>query len=267
MLKYTKDCYLLAGGGLGDILKMYLTSPAWLKIAPLSRNHDISINLILKTLNRTAGELFEYNPYFSNVTFLDYPSDEQYQTNIPNFTDVIKNISIEDQQMPFFLNEKEIKQINDLRNNGKYVVIHPYAGDDSRAWDDRLNLIDLIQHINARGCNVVLVGGTHFRDAAILHERKQRNEIFHYESPRFYNYLNKGVRLCSEAIQHASHIIGSSSCYTTVAWCLNKKTMSVVPDGNFLSENSWWLTSLYQKSTVVRFSEINQIHKKLDKFL
>lgn len=169
--------------------------------------------------------------------------------------------------MPVFLSNEENEIIEKIKLYGPYVAIHPFAGEDFRAWDKIINLKELIQNLKKRGYNSILLGGDHFREAKIKEQRKNREEFFDYNQDGFFNFINRGVRLCFAAVNNAKYFIGSSSAYTTAAWCLDKKSLSIVPNGQFLNSNNWWYKSLYEKSTVLRFENISKIYYILDDFL
>lgn len=255
--------YLYSSGGLGDVFKDYLTSPAWLKVIELKKRYAVDLQVLLRTTCKLSEELFSFNPYFSKVNFQDFRGNQaklyypRLQENDFYFLD--------NKTMPIFLSQQELDMMDKIQH--PFIALHPYAGEDFRAWDKRLNLQDFIFDLKKRGFNVVLLGGNHFRDAAIEDQRFFREEIFDYKQEGFYNFVGAGVRLCLSAVERADYVIGSSSAYTTAAWCLNKKTMSIVPDGQFLEVGNWWYDVLYDKSTVVRFSDLSRIESTLHGFL
>ena len=230
----------------------------------LKKKYFLDLQVIIHTTCKFSKELFEYNPFFSKIHLVDFRED--IKIDFPTIK--INNYKkISNKVMPVFLSEEESKIIENIKNLGPYIAIHPFAGEDFRAWDKRIDLKNLIKKLKEKGYNVILLGGNHFREAKIIEQRENREELFEYEQEGFYNFTNHGVRLCFAAVNNSAYFIGSSSAYSTAAWCLGKKSLSIVPDGQFLKPTNWWYKSLHEKSTVLRFENIDNIYYVLDEFL
>lgn len=213
---------ILVGGGLGDCIWNYFHDDYNRKLLSIKAEEpDLHVTCYVHTNNSQACELFRYNPHVQDVVVEPYRQElPRSITPLPHVFDLSK---YKDNPMPIYLGEDEQNILNQVISQGEYVVIHPFAGEDRRAfWKE---LPDFIEKITKK-YNVVVIGGSFVR------EDDSREERFDHSFPRVLNLVNQAsVRLCCGLVQNAKYFIGSHSCYQMAAWAYGIKSLCLVPEG------------------------------------
>jgi len=238
--------------GLGDISICYSapfskplsrTACNWLKytwqnecpyVISLKEKYPfVKVRAVICTTCNHTHELFKYNPYFdeiSNYSWTEYSESflERRSLGLPYLNELPElKATLEQKRMQFFLSpEEKLVEISQ-----PYVGLHLFAGDDERRWFDKIGydgfyrLVDLI--VDA-GFNVVLLGGNSKRHE--VGHYKEIQEVFSYDRLNVYNLLDKySVRLHCDVVSHARAMIGTISCYCSLATKFNVPVFLVAP--------------------------------------
>jgi len=223
--------------GLGDI-SMYYSSmdTECAYIIDLKRKHDVDLRAVICTVNNSVPDLFKYNPYFKEVSYHTWIDDHygvmREQGKGHPYLHELKHIidNLEKIQFPFFLSDEEAIVLKEITKDC-YICLHLFAGDGERRWFYKIGHAGVERIVNTLldcGHKVVLLGGTS--------ERKENNriqrmeEIFGYNHPDVYNLLSKySVRLHCELVKHACAMVGTMSCYCSLATKFNTPIFVVAP--------------------------------------
>lgn len=221
--------------GLGDIIREWLRVGSWTNILePLSKN--VEVNLMVCSHNQFSIEFFKYVPFINshNLKWIDKtPNYREFSESInarfitreerSNLANMAKN-----KQLDIFLSPEEDKVFSDLTKN-KYVIIHPFAGEENRMPIPPERYIELVDLIIDNGKhNVIVVGGS-FKRNQRFKTIKAFNVIekFDYQRDGLINLVNKtSPRLAAKLTINASCFFGNWSVYLCAAW--ERKIPSIV---------------------------------------
>lgn len=220
-VKFPEPVAILIGGGLGDCIWSYFYDEYNRKLLSVKEEHNLHVTCYVHSNNSQAIELLRYNPH------VDVIYSEQYREVVPRYVPALHHVfdlsKYKDQPMPIYLGEDEKSALAHVASHGEYVVIHPFAAEDRRAfWKELPSFISKI----ANKYNVVVIGGSFIREGS-----EAREEAFTFSHPRVMNLVNiASVRLCCELVKNAKYFIGSHSCYQMAAWAHGIKSLCLVPE-------------------------------------
>lgn len=129
-----------------------------------------------------------------------------------------------------YLNKEEKIQVETIKNAGKYIVIHPFAGLRDRIAFPIEKYPGLIDEIIDTGYNVIVIGGSYTR----INRDGQEEviEILEYSRKGLFNLVgNTNARVATRLIQDASGFIGTHSCYILVASIEKIRSILIAPEG------------------------------------
>ena len=165
--KPTSMVYLPLGGGLGDILQVYLADPLhdedggneegsvfgssdpitsmWFRrLHSLKQRFPLQkVRVIVGSHNPFAKDLFEYHPCIDDVIAVPWTLPTDGSGREDTWNDAIgsgENVYKVYEQKFFgkfppvvYMSEEEKVLVNRIKSKGKYIVIHPFAGNSLRA--------------------------------------------------------------------------------------------------------------------------------------
>jgi ADP-heptose:LPS heptosyltransferase len=223
--------YIEEGGGLGDILSCYFGGKRrqtafgyvdhLLKIEPKAK-----IKLILRGSNDQAYEFFRYNPLFYKI--------EEHEWQHPGIRNQTPPEEIaghaclrttgkhlrwpKSPLSEVYLTKQDERAVAQIVEKGPFVVLHPFAGKETRIPLTPRQYAPMINTIRRRfGYNVVVVGATHLgaENKGPYHfEMVTREEVFDYNAPNIINIVSKSnVRQIIALMKKAKSLIATDSCF------------------------------------------------------
>lgn len=247
------------GGGIGDILQVYLSSPAsrsnyegdnhpppdefptanvdaslWLKrLAFLKRMYPaVKVKIVIVSPNKVAKEIFEHHPFIDSVELIEpgkapvwyrYVDDEGYMH--VEGTEFMHEKLVPD-PVRFYMSEEEYDLCEAAKNLGKYIVIHPFAGAVERVViSERFcrRLIDEL--IDEFDYHVIVVG-----KQSVFNGVHELPEKFRYEREGLTSLVNKvSINASAQLTLGASGFIGTHSCMILCAWYARIPSVCLVP--------------------------------------
>ena len=233
--KMSNNYFIHLSGGLGDILQGYLTKPirkglcsgfGYLKQIK-NQEPDCKVKLIIHPIQEIAKQLFETHPLIDEITQLGWHNpchvcgrmqQEAGQGYIGLGQHGKDNGWTHRPWKKIFLTDKDKETTEQIINDGPYVAIHPFAGDNPRTtvpinqWPSIID--NIIKHT---GYNVVVLGASHVRK----YNPKRlmpRDEKFVYQRDKLFNLVNKvNIRCSVELAQKSSTLIATNSALLCAA--------------------------------------------------
>lgn len=240
-----KKVYLLGGGGLGDLIRNYFKhDPKWEFLESLKIAYpDSHVKVILVMHNPQGKEFFKYHPFVDETLWFPWEVDGRPvayancddHVEITTDSDIVALLRIKPR---LFLGEPDKTVVDSIASQGKYVVIHPFAGLGDfmpLVIEDYKPIIDAL--IDRNGLNVVAVGGSYIRTnaaspgAGCMGGNDPKTEEFDYERPGLFNLVGKtNVREILGLIKKARGFLGTFSCYAHGAWVFDVPSMTLIPE-------------------------------------
>lgn len=230
--------YVVGGGGLGDLLREYFGGQDyWGYLKGVKEKYPgIKIKAILCIHNPQAKEFLKYNPYLEKIEQYPWQIDgEPIFFEHSNDYVFIRSISgifegLEYEKPKVYLNREEEALVETIKNSGKYIFIHPFAGLKDHIALSIEEYPDLIDRIIDLGFNVVVVGGSYKRINQGGNDEIE--EEFEYEKVDLFNLVGRvNSRIATRLAQGASGFIGTHSCYILIASIEKIKSVLIVPEG------------------------------------
>ncbi len=229
--------FVKGGGGLGDLIREYLEGEKyWGYLEGIKEKYPgIKIKAILCIHNPQAKEFLKYHPCLDSTeqypwqvdgtpVFFTHSDEHVFIKSVPGLFEGLKY-----RKPPIYLDKKEEIQVETIKNAGKYIVIHPFAGLKDRIVFPIEGYPALIDGIIDTGYNVVVIGGSYTR--INRDGQEEVNEFLEYTRKGLYNLVgNSNARVATRLIQGASGFIGTHSCYILVASIEMIKSVLVVPE-------------------------------------
>ena len=229
--------FVKGGGGLGDLIREYLGGEKyWGYLEGIKERYpDIKVKAILCIHNPQAKEVLKYHPCLNEIE--QYPWQLDGTPIFFSHSDghvFIKSVhglfsGLEYKKPEVYLKKEEEVQVETIKNAGKYMVIHPFAGLKDRIAFPIEKYPALIDEIIDTGCNVIVIGGSYAR---INRDGKEEvNEVFDYSRKGLFNLVgNTNARVATRLIQSASGFIGTHSCYILVASIEKIRSILIAPE-------------------------------------
>jgi hypothetical protein len=255
--------YIPCGGGLGDVIQAYLSSPKnhwtqsyddpdnfptsdnylslWFRRLEDFKQKNPDSSVIVKSMchNPAVTQLFEYHPAIDFTELIEYNLDggdwwKQEYDGYKNIryleSDSDDNNDYEKYKWSYptiYMSDYESLIAKQIINRGRYVVLHPFAGLKHR---EPLGLVwyDMIANAFIReGYNVIVIGGSYKRNTSGKEETIE-------EYPRntdkgFYNMLGFSLRTFLYLILNSDGFVGTHSSMILPAWWAKKRSVCIVP--------------------------------------
>jgi len=235
MVTIPKAVYVTLGGGLGDVFYLYTKGEnGWGYIKSLKEKYpQVRVNVMCATHNPQTVEFIKYNPYINDVKEYGWVLDgneiwNKYNNGAVKLNSNKELLSTLKFATPcMYLNKQDQITVNTVVTKGKFILIHPFAGEPHRIAmpaSEYIPLIDCL--IDEMGFNVAIVGASYLRTNRILVESKP--EELNYERDGVFNLIDKAnCRVVAALAKQQHHFIGCWSAYSCMSW-LHKKSTTVV---------------------------------------
>jgi len=240
-LKPPKKIYLAVGGGLGDVIQICLANPKnhnifneypsanpiasiWLhKLKILKEKYNVVVRLYVHSHNKNTSQLFSNNPYINELEVIEWSNDKlrdesnHWLNDIDGYSSIAK-FEESYKFLPFsndviFLNEHEQTIVDKIKSLGKYIVVHPFAGNIHRAVPNINQYIKIVKSLQSQ-YKIIVIG--------------QEGEIF--PSNGIVNLIGKvNPKVSINLILNASGFIGTHSSMILPAWYKEIPTICLVP--------------------------------------
>jgi len=253
--------YIPCGGGLGDVIQVYMSNPhnhyesmmrdrpeefptsinfssLWFRRLEDFKERNPQSSVIVKAMchNPTVAELFKYHPYIDRVDLMDHNPTENPEWWREDYDGYKYICNIEDGEMSYekytasklkiYLDYHEKCHADLIIGNGKYIVIHPFAGCKHR----EVVGVDVYNKLSDRfidaGYRVIVVGGKH--------EKYPRET-----SNRFCNLTGYSVRVALYLILNSFGFVGTHSSMIMPAWWSRRKCVCIVPKTHDNKQTTW----------------------------
>lgn len=299
-IKPPKKVYLAIGGGLGDAMQVYLAQPISIRddgylLGSVTASSDPTTStwfrrlasleskggakapkvvLVIESHNPHTKDLFEYDPNIDEVISKPWPEPtswaesekrwEQISDGATNLHEVYFPEFYEPDESGIYMPPEERKIVDRIVNNGRYIVIHPYAGSRERVCYPMAKyrqVIDML--IDDLGYNVVVVGAS-YKQFNVDGDGDDFMESFPYKRDKLAVLVNKvSVRVSFSLALACSGFIGTHSAMILASWMNGIRSVCIVPpvhdDGTpwetfFASKNptTWGADKEFNKTIIVR---------------
>jgi len=236
MVNVPKSVYVTLGGGLGDVYYVYMKGEnGWGYIKSLKEKYpNTEVKALCSTHNPQTVEFIKYNPYIDSVKDYGWVLDGNEIWNkfnngsvrLKNQYNLINKLKF--QKPAVYLNKNDSNIVNNIINSGKYILMHPFAGEPHRIAMPSKEYVPLIdQLIDQLKYNVVIIGSTYTRTNRFFKEPKA--EEFNYERDGVFNLIGKtNSRVSAVLTKHQHHFIGCWSAYSCASWLNGKPTTVII---------------------------------------
>jgi hypothetical protein len=255
--------YIPCGGGLGDVIQVYLSDPhdhseammvdrpnefptsinfssLWFRRLEDFKKKNPDSSIIVKALctNPSVSQLFEYHPCIDRTELLkSNPSKQESSEWWREDYDGYKYIcNIEDGEMSYkkykpsypviYLDYHERCHADIIIGSSKYIVMHPFAGCKHREVLGFNTYNDIADRFIDAGYRVIVVGSGH--------EKYPRET-----SNRFYNLLGYPVRTFIYLVLNSAGFVGTHSSMIMPSWWSKKQSVCIVPSTHDDQKTTW----------------------------
>lgn len=205
-----KFCFYTRGG-LGDSIKKYLGEDThgdgWEYLIPLKEKYPNSIiKLITFSANSQTPKFHKYHPLIDCIyqgkwrhpqrpcKIVDKVKGDGFKLVKLSSSNELNKKVISDltpvRQNQFYYSQKDLEFINQITNEGRFVVLHPFAGDLARIVMPIKEYFPLVKQITELGVNVVVVGANWHKPHTI-YGSCQLDEKFPFNYPGLINLIDK----------------------------------------------------------------------------
>lgn len=240
------NTFIWAHGGFGDVAWSYLFNENWGRLTEFKKqNIENKIKAIIISYNTQSLELIRFNPYIDEIEFRS-PNWEQRDLNMSiikiakqyaygykQCTEVDGFNKLRKSQPYVYLNPyTEETTVNNIICKGPFIIIHPFASDESRQIKNDSAFKEIINYIRHElKYNVVIFGNTHQK--IIGKDKKINKENLSIEGNKIFNLIDKTTsRVSLRLLQNSIGCIGTWSCWTTLSWGLQKPTILITDEKN-----------------------------------
>lgn len=217
------------GGGLGDILRVYLSGnqgfhwcqPLWGKMEHWIREGN-RLRIVVSSHNSFAANFFEYIPWVDAILRVPWRHENSIEV-----ADFLKGF----QRLPFhelnrltshlswmmpkvYLSQDEKRLFKELTSS-EYIFLYPFGGYGSRISVE--SYLPLIERILKGGFKVIIGGGTHTRITGGIDDKFMK-ETIDFDLPEgAVSVVGCGTRLCTALTLKSQAYVGSLGCYMHAA--------------------------------------------------
>ena len=262
-------------GGLGDLFERYVQSgrDAGYVAGVLDRYPGARIDVICCQANPAVAEFFAHHPGVCEVHH--HPEMKpvggfvkRYIADLgaKPFREAFDLAGLEWASPPVYLSNEEREFAEEILAGGPFVAFHPFAGEPDREWAGKPG-VDIVRAIDwicdhPRGCRCLLLGGPSTR--AVMGIRRDIREAIDYERPGLVNLVGRSsFRLQAHLARRAEKVIGSMSCYATIAQAEGIGTFVLAPTHVIRSREffafSTWEIARRNETMMLDFSQADQV--------
>lgn len=300
--KPTEAVYIPVGGGLGDVIQVYLSSPkhhdSWLaypndefpttdtyaslwfrRLQHFKNKHpNIKVQLICQSHNKATRELFTEHPHIDEIIDLEWDipklGDETKWTKPYNGAENISTLfNYADYEVDgysvVYLIDDEVRLIQTIKELGEFILVHPFAGGFRDTMLTRSKWIEIVDELLTYK-NVVVVGSG--RDSNLFDTDRSKWS----KNNKYVSLANRAsVRVSTELAIQCNGFVGTHSAMILPAWFGKAKSVCIVPpnhDGGqpweefFASDNptTWGADKPFNKTIIVREQDEIDIQEVVD---
>lgn len=248
--------YLQAGGGAGDFVFNYFMSYPW-RCIPTIKHHfsDCKIVAVLACHQPSVGELIYTNPEIDGVMAYrwvppGHPQEYGWKHMVAGQDlgewaahNNIREAQDHGLEHKVWLTPEEESLLEDIRGQGKYVVIHPFAGLPHRGcrphpYDGEYKCypdykyIQSANYLAKKGYRVYIIGRSSRDGHDLLRDKKE--ELIPYDGepllPGVVDLINKvSFRVNVELTRRANGFLGTHSSMLSAAWTADVPSVFFYP--------------------------------------
>lgn len=249
--KSDKKFCIYAMGGLGDTIKKYLGCEThgigWEYVSSIkSKYPDAIIKLVVLSCNNQSAEFYRYHPLVDCIVAGPW-THEQWLNNKRSkalLDDLKKDrentgYALIDgsnfdsiPQKDFYLGENDKNIVGNVTKKGKYVVLHPFASEQSRMVMPIREYFPLVDMIYKNfGFNTVVVGANWTKEWTQFNEKHSLKETFNLKHDKLINTIGTAnARAVAGLILSAEHLITVRSFCFSMTKCGRIDTSLLVSD-------------------------------------
>ena len=218
---------------MGDFYKRYFCHITWQCIEDLKKKHpEVSIHALLVSQTIPALELVDHHPCIDKVIKPRIHLKDFKEKDIKNYVGDHRFLSpaiakkFEQKKPPIYLSNEDKDFVNKITSkHGKYICLHPFAGDryglDTRTPLKVEQYTPIINAIINSGYKVIMLGKSWER---INHGSKNARlvtEVFKLNKDGFVNLIDKtNARTAAELVKRSAGFVGTASSMMCAAWSM-----------------------------------------------
>ena len=260
---------LNAGGGLGDILRVYLSGqvgypwcqPYWGQLEEWKRDTGGKIKLVVASHNPSAGQFFEFVPWIDEVISIPWENDgtllpAKYAgsgfTPMRDYELINLCSGFRWNQPKIYLSPNEQSEYElIMQSSRKKALIYPFGGYGARLKPERY--IYLIQELYRLDYDVIIVGDSYTRnvkdDPSFIEEKfdytKNVINLVGRDSCRLTSLLAYSADLYIGSIGSYMHAAFGREIKSTILTCKEIWEDNRVFGSNILRNDSLWYLRRY----------------------
>lgn len=230
--------YFRIGGGLGDCLNTFFSGGPTYAQGIKDTNTDAIIHVLCCSSNSSILDVFERHPAFDKAILVK-PFEANAQEAIATLEadgfrpwhQVYHQHLLKHDPQKVYLSAAEEAQVEAIRQQGPYVVVHPFnsagTGITAKHFNVPTDYNKIIGQIIDAGYNLVQIGHnwTHNPTGNL------QTEEFNYDHPKFINLVNKfNLRMMARLVMGADKFLGTSSCWIVVATLNGIPSFMILPE-------------------------------------
>jgi len=257
--KPSDDVYISTGGGLGDIIQVYLSTPLhrdkgkafadgrfpssdpvtslWFRsLWDFKRKHpDKTVTVILETHNPAAQDFFANHPYIDNIVMGEWheptPGDDQkWKLERDGKYCISKLYNYEfyeqEEEATIYLSSKERAVLNAIKDKGAFIAMHPFAGSVDR-MPVSIDLYKSIADELQKSFNIVVLGKSYTRYST--EEGEEFVEVFPKSNGIISLVDIASTSLSTALVLASSGFVGTHSAMILPAWYAKVPSVCIVP--------------------------------------
>ena len=231
--------FLPLGGGLGDSFQTYMSGygdkwPStdlgtgyWFQCLPIIKKLFPDIKVVVfyvGTAKKPVLELIETNPYIDEVQNWGYEKSSELYSNLSlayNGAIYPNEFFKKDDLIPtipkIYYTKEDIQTIKSIKDKGKYIVIHPFAGGMYRNVLKPCDYVYIAGKLKDAGYNSIVIGS------------EKCDDFTGYEY--IGNLIGKiNARVSYGLIENSCGFVGTHSSMILGAWYWHKPNICFVPE-------------------------------------
>jgi ADP-heptose:LPS heptosyltransferase len=235
-MKIPESVFVTLGGGLGDVFCNYIRGEnRWGFVESLKQQHpQVKIRALCSTHNPQTLEFILHNPHITEAidpgwSLHGHDAWNKYvdgSIRLSECRDIKKRLVFKKPKL--YLNRRDQEQITAITQQGSFVLMHPFAGEQHRIAMPAEEYVPLIDElIDKKGLNVVLLGANYTRSN--LKQKEQKLEQLDYHRDGLFNLIDKtNARVIAGLARIQTRFIGTWSAYSCLSWLFGKETHVII---------------------------------------
>lgn len=235
---------ITSGGGLGDFIFNYYKRKDWRSLSEVKKRFpNIKVTAVLCHHSITASELISTNPYIDAIIHYPwYPPGDSKEYLWKEFIigEPIENFiareNIKENDNKLFLTKEEEDRLNEIKAQGPYVVMHPFAGQLHRSCygvNGKYTCYTLDQYINTAeqlfnsGYKVYIIGRSTYDGQYPGRDKVEKI----YDPPKWIDsFANEfSTRMNVKLVRNATGFLGAHSSMLSAAWTADVPSIFFYP--------------------------------------